>query len=139
MIRYTSEENTYNMIMSLEALALSANSWQLTTLKPYPSHEYPLTSMVSMWIWSCPVFSTLNVLFNVKFGSLSFKSKGKKKSRVNINLACSPDSMNICQTLWTTSSCQRDQLVPSFHQKYSTLLCHFRHQSLIMLYFPYSE
>lgn len=72
--------------MSFEALALSANSWQLTTLKPYPSHEYPLISMVSMWIGSCPVFSTLNVLFNVKFGSLSFKPEGNKCG-VSTNLA----------------------------------------------------
>lgn len=28
------QAHTYSMIMSLEVLALSANSWQLTTLKP---------------------------------------------------------------------------------------------------------
>lgn len=64
--------------MSLEVLALSENSWQLTTLKPYPSQAYPLISMVSTWTSSCPVFSTLNVLFNVKFGSLSFKPERKE-------------------------------------------------------------
>lgn len=77
------QAHTYSMIMSLEVLALSANSWQLTTLKPYPSQAYPLISMVCTWTSSCPVFSTLNVLFNVKFGSLSFKPERKSDGRIN--------------------------------------------------------
>lgn len=127
MIQQTLQENTYNIIMSLEALALSANAWQLTTLKPYPSHEYPLTSMVSMRIWSCPVFSTLKVLFNVKFGSLSFKPKGKKW-RVSINLAI------VCSRFkWLAHSlqmCARDHELPphGFSRKYSTFACHLKWQ-----------
>lgn len=125
--------------MSLEALALSANSWQLTTLKPYPSHGYPLTSMVSMFIWSCPVFSTLNVLFNVKFGSLSFKPKGR-----NTGSECNSCS-HVLQAqmmskfpghVWcpgSTSSCRSPAFPDSAGS--SPLTGPFRCQSLIMLIF----
>lgn len=112
--------------MSLEALALSTNSWQLTTLNPYPSHGYPLTSMVSMLIWSCPVFSTLNVLFNVKFGSLSFKPKGKNMG-VSLHLVarCSRSKW-WASSSWTRLVTMKHVLVPEtsftdFSRKFSTL------------------
>ena len=125
-------ENTYRMTMSLEALALSANSWQLMTLKPYPSQEYPLTSMVSMWIGSCPVFSTLNVLFNVKLGSLSLIPKGKNEEYKS----CCP--VHQVQVMITHPSWMypRDydgapqakgmSHCPGFIRKFSSLLSHFR-------------
>lgn len=78
------------MTMSLEALALSANSWQLTTLNPYPSHVQPLISIVFTLICSCPVFSTLNVLLSVKFGSLYFISRNKQQKVVSVTLNTYP-------------------------------------------------
>lgn len=68
-------EITYSMRRSLEAFGLSANSWQLRTLKPYPSQACPLISAELTVMGSSPVFSTLKVLLSVKLGSLTFTSK----------------------------------------------------------------
>lgn len=68
---------TYSMMRSFEVFGLSANSWQLRTLNPYPSQTCPLISADLMVIGSKPVFSTLKVLLRVKFGSLTFVSEIK--------------------------------------------------------------
>lgn len=66
---------TYSMMRSFEAFGISANSWQLRTLNPYPSQTWPLISADLIVIGSKPVFSTLKVLLRVKFGSLTFVSE----------------------------------------------------------------
>lgn len=63
--------HTHRMTRSLEAFGLSTNSWQLRTLKPYPSQTCPLISADRIVMGSRPVFSTLNVLLREKFGSLT--------------------------------------------------------------------
>lgn len=66
---------THIMMRSLEVFGLSANSWQLRTLNPYPSQACPLISADLMVMGSRPVFSTLKTFLRVKFGSLTFVSE----------------------------------------------------------------
>lgn len=72
---------TYSMMRSFEEFGLSANSWQLRTLNPYPSQGSPLISADLMVMGSRPVFSTLKVRLRVKFGSLTFVSEGRETIR----------------------------------------------------------
>lgn len=76
---------TYSMMRSFEAFGLSANSWQLRTLNPYPSQACPLISADLMVIGSKPVFSTLKVLLRVKSGSLTFVSEINEEIILIIN------------------------------------------------------
>lgn len=67
------------MMRSFDEFGFSENSWQFTTLNPYPSQACPLISVDLMVMGSKPVFSTLKVLFRVKFGSLTFVSAMKNE------------------------------------------------------------
>ena len=70
---------TYSMSKSLEAFGCRENSWQLSTLKPYPSHGRPFISMDRISICSWPVFSILNDLLRVRLGSLGLLSEDSKQ------------------------------------------------------------
>lgn len=92
----------YSMTRSFEAFGLSANSWQLRTLNPNPSQACPLISADLMVIGSKPVFSTLNVLFRVKFGSFTFVSETKKnRDNQKIQLNVSKEE-KLDRTYWNT-------------------------------------
>lgn len=91
----------YSMTRSFEAFGLSANSWQLRTLNPNPSQACPLISADLMVIGSKPVFSTLNVLFRVKFGSFTFVSETKNRDNQKIQLNVSKEE-KLDRTFWNT-------------------------------------
>lgn len=95
----------YSMMRSFEAFGLSANSWQLRTLNPNPSQACPLISADLMVIGSKPVFSTLNVLFRVKFGSFTFVSETKNRDNQKIQLNVSKEEKLEHSETHTHSKC----------------------------------